>query len=267
MYVCIKCNKVYEKRHAYIGHCSCHYESKFQKRDKYKIRNMVHAEQSQCPYCNKQFSFYGIASHIRLAHIKKNTHDPSIGYANGSRVTWNKGLTKETDDRVLKNTTNATITTRNQVKNGTYIKRGWATWTDEYRDRQSRRMSNFNVSTSVKWYDVNGIKVQGTWERDFAIELVNNNLEWNRYKTFIYLDNGIKRRYRPDFYLPQFNIFIEIKGYWWNSDKSKMRLIFKQHKGLRKQLIIINKRIYDALMFDKSNFCVLLNNIILARLF
>ena len=45
-----------------------------------------------CPHCGKEYSKYGIKNHIDIIHLKLR---------NGN--SWNKGLTKETDDRVLKN--------------------------------------------------------------------------------------------------------------------------------------------------------------------
>lgn len=55
-----------------------------------------------CPYCNKEYSRKGICTHIWRSHgdginFKKNND----GYKNGTRKSWNKGLTIE-DPRVKK---------------------------------------------------------------------------------------------------------------------------------------------------------------------
>jgi very-short-patch-repair endonuclease len=46
MYFCEKCNKFFEKRHAFIGHCSSHNRKKKQKQIKKHI----------CKFCEKEFS-------------------------------------------------------------------------------------------------------------------------------------------------------------------------------------------------------------------
>ena len=60
-----------------------------------------------CPICNKEYSKMGIATHIWRKHTEKGLKFESNcdkGYKDGTRVAWNKGLTKETDERVRKGT-------------------------------------------------------------------------------------------------------------------------------------------------------------------
>jgi hypothetical protein len=57
----------------------------------------------KCPHCNKEFAKNGIATHIWKNHtIEGQNHNPNIGFINGTRKGWNKGLTKDTDIRVKK---------------------------------------------------------------------------------------------------------------------------------------------------------------------
>lgn len=56
-----------------------------------------------CPYCDKEYSKKGISTHIwRMHGSGKNWKANNKGYEDGTRTAWNKGLTKESDDRVLK---------------------------------------------------------------------------------------------------------------------------------------------------------------------
>lgn len=58
-----------------------------------------------CFKCGKEYSKAGIGSHFWRKHTKDGQKfDPNKGYhANaGTRKAWNKGLTKETDERVKK---------------------------------------------------------------------------------------------------------------------------------------------------------------------
>ena len=56
-----------------------------------------------CPHCGKEYSKMGIGTHIWRNHTeegKKFNPNPNKGYYDVTRVAWNKGLTKETDERV-----------------------------------------------------------------------------------------------------------------------------------------------------------------------
>lgn len=44
------------------------------------------------------------------------------------------------------------------------------------------------------------------------------------------LDDNIERTYAPDLYLPEFNKFIEIKGYFSKRDKMKLDTVKKQNE-------------------------------------
>jgi len=47
----------------------------------------------KCPHCDKEYSKYGIKNHIEQSHNGKKN-------GMSGKKAWNKGLTKETDDRV-----------------------------------------------------------------------------------------------------------------------------------------------------------------------
>ena len=41
--------------------------------------------------------------------------------------------------------------------------------------------------------------------------------------------SGRKRNYIPDFYLPDYDVYIEVKGYWTDSAKHKMKDVQKRN--------------------------------------
>jgi len=62
------------------------------------------------------------------------------------------------------------------------------------------------------------VNVTAGWELKFAHFLNENKINWDKSNNynFAYIDdNNIKRTYYPDFYLPDYNLFIEIKGANW----------------------------------------------------
>jgi hypothetical protein len=109
-------------------------------------------------------------------------------------------------------------------------------WTEEQRKQHSEVMkiavkkhpdsyTKNNVVGRVKNIDYNGIKLKGKWELIVAKWLDENQIKWeHETKSFEYEWNG-KRNYYPDFYLPDFDFFIEVKGYVTDRDLSKWKNI------------------------------------------
>lgn len=84
-----------------------------------------------------------------------------------------------------------------------------------------------------EWY--HNIAFRSTWETLFAKWLDLSNIKWQyESKTF---DLG-NTTYTPDFYLPAFNHYIEIKGYWRKDAKKK----FNEFKKLYSS---INIKVFD----------------------
>lgn len=216
-----------------------------------------------CDYVNdKQKS---VASHWWRAHTEDGLNHNAI--VNGStysdgRQAWNKGLTKETDERVRLLGISISETQQEQIKNGTYVPRLLG---EKARRELSIRQSLNNTGGKCKWYEVSGVKVQGTWERNIAIKLCELGIIWSKpsINTDIFsyiIDNKVKS-YAPDFYFPEYNLYLEIKGYWWGNDKEKMRLVMEQHPN--KNIIIIEKEQYKKLLECDSKLafinCLMLN--------
>ena len=56
------------------------------------------SEKIKCPHCDKEYSKHGIKNHIAITHDKSRPA-PMQGKVSPS---WNKGLTKDTDERILR---------------------------------------------------------------------------------------------------------------------------------------------------------------------
>lgn len=89
-------------------------------------------------------------------------------------------------------------------------------------------------------YSYKGVDLHGKWELRYAQYLDENNIRWERCKTsFPYEFEGKSRRYTPDFYLPDMDEYIEIKGYKTEKDEAKWNQFPKDKKFsvlLREQL-------------------------------
>lgn len=100
--------------------------------------------------------------------------------------------------------------------------------------------SSTNVNGRVKQYPYKGIKLDGQWEYNTALYLDNNNILWERPKIgFEYMWNNKIHIYYPDFYLPEYDYYIEVKGYQrerdiykWNAVKNLIIIKAKEIKQI-----------------------------------
>jgi hypothetical protein len=73
----------------------------------------------------------------------------------------------------------------------------------------------------TKQFIYNDIKFQGMWELEFYKYCEDNNIKIERSSQwFDYVWNG-NRKYNPDFYLPEYDWFVEVKGYKTEKDDAK----------------------------------------------
>jgi len=83
----------------------------------------------------------------------------------------------------------------------------------------------------IKYKDSN---MKSTWEFVYAKYLDRNNVEWKyELKTF---DLGTTT-YTPDFYLPETDEYIEIKGIWYKDARIKFNLFKKQYFNIKIKLL------------------------------
>lgn len=197
-----------------------------------------------CEFCNKSIKNL-ISYRQHYVRCKSNPDrilcKPGLGML--GKTGWNKGLTKETDERVLRNSINAAKVTREQFKNG----RKNSPMSEENKRKLSERQSLNNTGGKSKWYIVANQKVQGTYEKQFAEKLEMENIEWYKISTsnhiFRYFIDGKEKSYAPDFWLPKFNMYVEIKGYWWGDDENKMNIVKEQHQDKNVVIIFGKKRL------------------------
>ena len=90
---------------------------------------------------------------------------------------------------------------------------------------------------------------RSSWEANIARVLNCLNIQWKyEYRRFFF-DENIKgiASYQPDFYLSDYDLWLEIKG--WMDEKSKLRLelFSKQYPVENSKLIIIDEKLYYSI--------------------
>lgn len=122
--------------------------------------------------------------------------------------------------------------------------------TEETKRKIGEKLSINNKGGRAKWYEVSGQKVQGTWERDIALKFEDLGIKWKKLKTnrdtLEYVMDGKIRHYTPDFYLPDYDVLLEVKGHWWGRDREKMDIVIETHKD--KNIVLIEKEQFQKIL-------------------
>jgi hypothetical protein len=75
---------------------------------------------------------------------------------------------------------------------------------------------------------------RSSWEVKYAKYLTKNHIKWlYESKTF---DLG-NSTYTPDFYLPESDTYVEIKGWWRDNAKKKFRLFKKKYSDIKIEVL------------------------------
>jgi len=83
-----------------------------------------------------------------------------------------------------------------------------------------------NVSGRTPIINYKNFKLKGSWELETAKWLDRQNIKWTTVKEgFDYFWENSLHTYYPDFYLPEYNMFIEVKGYERERDKAKWSVV------------------------------------------
>ena len=188
-----------------------------------------------CQYCNKECkSTNSLRNHQRLCHHNPDRQISSLVAYNATNEPWNKGKI-------------GVQKAWNKGLPGTFLGKKHST---KSKEKISEKLSINNKGGRSKWYEVAGQKVQGTWERNVALKFEELGIEWNKLKTnkdiLKYEMDDKVRCYTPDFFLPAYNVFLEVKGHWWGRDREKMDIVLKTYPD--KNIVILEKEQYEKFL-------------------
>lgn len=181
----------------------------------------------ECSICGTNVK--SIKMHYWRMHGEGKNHDPNRGYKDGSRQGWNKGLTKDTDLRVLNNSIKVKESFKNRTPSGYYAP-DWHS-KPEARAASSRGggyRENAGRSKKFKVYDSFGNKttLQSTYEYAVFEILCELEVRWIRPKSLKY--DG--KNYFADFYLIDFDIYLDPKNdYKAKCDFQKIKAVTEQN--------------------------------------
>ncbi len=259
-FICKNCGREHSGEYGSGDYCSnqCSKEANLKKGyDSPKLKEHyadnswrgVKGKENKCPECDMVFSSRRV---LREHRIEKHNMIPGkFGWAKDSKK-WKESIEKGKNTR------------RQRMLAGEYKSLfGGRHHTIETREKLSRiaterLLNNENTGRrpDVKWYKVKNpqgevFSNQGTWERDFAEWLTTKNIMWKKRVTIPFVSSdGLHKTYIPDFYLPETDEYVEIKGLFTEDDKRKMNDVVASNPSKRIYFLHGRKVVYG---FIKGN--------------
>lgn len=137
-------------------------------------------------------------------------------------------------------------------------------WTEEHRlshsiamkkavlrNPESYTKSNRGRVRHIKKY---GLTFDGSWELKFYEWCLSNNIEViDNTEFFEYTFKGKCHLYNPDFYLPEYDIFVEVKGYYDDKDVAKWSCFNKKLFVLKDESIKLIENMEFKIEHIKDN--------------
>lgn len=218
---CKSCGKSFEKKYYQNIFCSvsCRtFYNKPKRRVKIPRKKVTKIEERECVICKNKFSC--------LKYIKKSTCSKKCTYALISIKNKCKGH-KTSQETKLKQS----LTRKRLIANGTI------------------KISPKSSRSKHTYYK--DIMFRSPWEAKVAKYLDDNNIKWEyeNHKRKIPLKNGSS--YIVDFYLPETDRYIEVKG-WWDKksiEKCDQLLIYFEHDYSK--LLIVDKNNIDNINLNR----------------
>lgn len=258
---CPFCHKLFEK----CG-ISSHVKSCKENPDRYVSKKETNKKKAfewfsqpgNCRFCGKLCkNGNSLLNHERLCIQNPNRKPSGINHIDnlkgyrekiksGELTIWNKGLTKDTDDRISK--ASEKIRLHYQTHSGTFLGRHHSSETRKKMSDRAKELNyneRFGYRKSFKYKDV---VFQSSYEMKVAMSLDENNIKWEKATNLPYIDNNnVKHYYTPDIYLKDYNIYLDPKNdflinnvnpHFGYSDYEKINWVMEQN-GVK--ILILNK--------------------------
>lgn len=238
MFICENCGNEHDGSYGSGRFCSESCQAIFAATASAKSRKQTKANRikSRAPYgtwkcdrCNLVFETKALlVNHNRAVHPVKNSSS------------WNKGLTKETNDCIAKAAKKTSKTLHEGYESGRLVQ---PEWTDDRRAKQSEYAKANKLGGYHKnggrgkrgWYK--GFWCDSSWELAWVIYNLEHGIHFVRNtKGFPYKFDGEMHEYHPDFLMDD-GSYVEIKG-WYDAKTNAKHQAFRE---LGYTLIVLNK--------------------------
>lgn len=206
-----------------------------------------------CKFCRKECkNKNSLAQHEIRCKFNDNRLPSTLDNYTKNGGSWNRGLTKDTDERVRKNSESVSISIKEKIKNGwlpTFATEEY--WTDEKKKQQSNKRKKFLSEHPEKHPNrilASNRKNYSYLENIVSKWLDDNDIKYERQFVYPFKDSN---RY-VDFYIKDYNLFIEVDGEYWHKNSIDIDTL--------KDELALNDGIITLRISSKENINNILND-------
>jgi hypothetical protein len=183
-----------------------------------------------CQFCSKEiFNKGGFSKHVKGCKLNPNRiHYPT---------NFHKSVYEHSNQYIKAKKENRAIVVSEEIKkvlnrSGKKLSNATKELLSKARAKQLEELGTGGFKF-IKHFSVQNINnetffLRGTWELKVSEWLNERKILWVRKQYLVYNDNGVNRTYVPDFYLPVYDVYLEVKGFYSDKDKRKMQLLKEQ---------------------------------------
>ncbi len=220
------------------------------------VKKMTHSEETRKKISKNHARYWlGKESHLRGTKLsdehRKKLSDSHKGYKHSEEA--KRKMSEAKRGKKMKESARQKLIQRNI---GNKYNQG-----KKCSEEKKKRISESNIKSfkdnkrqpPLHGYGINGIRedighfVRSRWEANVARILNFNNINYE-YEPERF-DLGDLGTYLPDFYLPEKDLYIEVKGYFWGKDENKLNK-FKESNDM----LLIEEKSYKQLASSYSQF-------------
>ena len=178
----------------------------------------VDHEGTTCKFCDKKLpTRIGLIAHESCCKLNPNrkltAYEIHGTLCKGEQhKSWNRGLTKETDERVRKNAETLKLRYASGELKGSFTGR-------HHTEETKMKLRKIAIDNKLgghpykKTFIYKDVVLDSSLELAMAIKLDELNINWKRCDRFPYKDlTGKEHTYTPDFYLIDYDIYLDTKN-------------------------------------------------------
>lgn len=215
---------------------------------KYGCKNVFQIEDVKGKIKETNLEKYGVENPHQSKDIKKKCENTNLEKYGCKNVFQNEDIKEKIKETNLKNLGVEYPTQSNIVMEKikeTNLKNFGVEWTMQNKDCFIKAGKS---SLKIKKYEDTDLYYQGTYEKEF-LDKYYNKVKIENGLSIPYKHNGEDLYYLSDFYLPEYDLVVEIKStYWYKVHDSKCISKENGTKKKHKYIMILDK---DYKLFDK----------------
>lgn len=186
-----------------------------------------------CKHCKIEFDIQFKPKGWMANHSRWCDHNPKIILYKSNLEKVRSSITVDSIEKRAKSISKAHAS-------GKYLHVNHATFKGKkHSDATKRLMSDKALASKHRrlrrgLVEYNGIMLDSSWELALAKRLDNQNIQWVRPEPLLWLDDdGKAHNYFPDFYLPEYDLYLDPKNpYAIKNQQKKLKILLTQYSNI-----------------------------------